>query len=173
MPEIEAQRIAFTAIVYEKGYKIGLCHEGIDGYTPTLFGPYSTYESYNKMADTLNSGLGLTKEDAYKIIASTMRRKPEKYIIGRIHINDTSILDDSEEKILRILDDANITYELNDTNDNNDIYIDINHPLEDGQKITAVIFIKIQEILKNNKREYIMTIREYTETREVYEGSSE
>jgi len=173
MSEPQVQRIAFVAIIDEKNYKIGLCHEDIDGYTPTLFGPYSTYESYNKMADELNAGLGLTKEDAYKIIASTMRRKPEKYLIGRIHINDISIDDDTELKIETILKDADITYELDDTNDNDDIYIDINHPLEDGQKITAITFIKIEGILKNNKREYVMTIREYQETITVCETSSE
>ena len=77
-----APRIAYTAVVYGKGFCIGKASEGIPGYQPMK--PYihgsdpDGYQKASAHADQLNRDLGLDPKEAYRIILSTMvGRKPQ------------------------------------------------------------------------------------------------
>jgi len=160
----EPQLIAFTAIVDEHGYKIGLCHQGIRGYSPTKFGPYKTYEEYNNKAKELNEGLGLTTEMAYAIIASTMRHEPPKYVLGKIEVSEET---DSDiiERITDILNKAEITY------DEDYPWILIRCELPEGRDLTNPPFYEIQEILRKNKLFYEIDVQEYQPTPNFFKDS--
>jgi len=65
---------AFTAIVESEGYIIGRADYGIGGYTPMRREPtFKTYDAAQKFANGLNEKMGLTKEEALKIVFNTMR----------------------------------------------------------------------------------------------------
>ena len=166
MSEPQVQRIAFVAIIDEKNYKIGMCHEGIKGYTPTLFGPYSTYEAYNKMAAELNACLGLSQEMAHVIIASTMRRDPRKHLIGKIELEDDTT-DETLQEIMEILDKVDITYEEGYP------FLYINYELPEGEDMDDTVFQRIEYLLQTKGMKYEMDIREYQETGKVYSGCTE
>jgi hypothetical protein len=71
-------RSAFTPIVVEEGYILGRADENIPGYTPIYAKVFDTIEEAEQTADELNERHGLTKKEAYEIIASTMRQLTKK-----------------------------------------------------------------------------------------------
>ena len=74
-----AQRInendfAFTAIITDTGAGIGVAYQDIPGHFTTSNMPtFQAYPEAQDYADTLNTKLGLTTLEAWKIIASSMK----------------------------------------------------------------------------------------------------
>lgn len=76
--EITRKRSAYTAVIEERGYCLGVAVEGEAGYHPVredsdAGGTFETYELASACADAYNASLGLTKEEATRIVISTMR----------------------------------------------------------------------------------------------------
>lgn len=72
-----AQRYAFAAVYTGPGTLcgIGRADEGESGYTPVpRFGSFKTFNEAANRADELNKELGLSIEQAAKIVCSTMRK---------------------------------------------------------------------------------------------------
>ncbi|HHT9137751.1 MAG TPA: hypothetical protein ACFYEK_10990 [Candidatus Wunengus sp. YC60] len=76
MVEIQGKRIAYiiNATDFEdgKGFRVGIAVEGKKGYYKTDWWWNCTYAEAQKLADEKNSGLGLDKKEAIKIVFSTM-----------------------------------------------------------------------------------------------------
>lgn len=69
--------IAFTAVIGESGAQLGVAEFNIGGYSPVnVF--YKTYKEAQKIADKLNTKLGLSSHQADEIVASSMRRAVSK-----------------------------------------------------------------------------------------------
>jgi hypothetical protein len=75
-------RIAYVVVVEQResegaGHFLGLAKEGERGYYRLSpgFGPYKTWDQAAKVADEANRKMGLNETQAWKIIASSMRRK--------------------------------------------------------------------------------------------------
>ncbi len=70
-------RCAFAAIPQPHGkspaYIIGRADEGVPGYSALAIG-FDDYESAQNHANLLNEDLGLSTQEAARIVASTMRR---------------------------------------------------------------------------------------------------
>jgi hypothetical protein len=67
-------RFAYTAFVGVGGYMIARADEDQAGYTPQdAFGAFSSYEAAKARANDLNKDLGLSFQEAYKIVTSSMR----------------------------------------------------------------------------------------------------
>lgn len=66
------RRLAYTAIVENSGWTLGIAEEGFPGYSP-MKGTYPDEASARKSAKELNDKLGLTERDALGIIASSFR----------------------------------------------------------------------------------------------------
>ncbi len=65
--------LAFTATMEEKSYGIGIAEVGTTGYTSLADrGEFDSWAEAETRADELNESYGISKEQAYKIIASTM-----------------------------------------------------------------------------------------------------
>jgi len=66
--------IAFTAVVAEGGFGLGVTLEGEPGYwpIPTDLASSKSWEAMNDAATTINRFLGLSDEDAMRIVTSTM-----------------------------------------------------------------------------------------------------
>ena len=65
---------AFTAVTTETGVTVGAAIQNISGYSNLSNMPeFKTYAQADIYANGLNSELGLTKLEAWKIVASTMR----------------------------------------------------------------------------------------------------
>jgi hypothetical protein len=75
------QRHAYTAVLMKDGrpgFGIGRADEGTSGYTPCgQFGLFKTFADAQKYADGLNEQLGLSKVEAFGIVAGTMARQRE------------------------------------------------------------------------------------------------
>jgi hypothetical protein len=70
---------AFTAVMVGTGWTIGTAERDTKGYTyDTIFGEpmflYQTYAEAEKASGALNNVLGLTPYEAFKIVASSMRK---------------------------------------------------------------------------------------------------
>ena len=71
--------IAMTAVMtddYDKPYGIGIAEQDRSGYAPMYKGDlwFKTYEEAVKYADERNESMGLTKKEAWEIVASSMRK---------------------------------------------------------------------------------------------------
>lgn len=73
-------RLAYVAVITDGGeYRLGIAKEGESGYyavdpTSDAGGDFNSHEEASKVADAYNENLGLSKEEAFKIIGSTMFR---------------------------------------------------------------------------------------------------
>lgn len=72
--------VAFTGVMHEGMYVIGLAEQDVAGYTPLLLksqagpmGMFPTYDAASKYAEDMNAELGISKEQAIRIVLSTMR----------------------------------------------------------------------------------------------------
>jgi len=78
--EIEPKKIdmAYTAVIDTSGdVRMGVAERNRPGYSPIkdeadLGGTYESYEQAQEIAAALNKRLGLTKEEASKIVLSSM-----------------------------------------------------------------------------------------------------
>ena len=71
---METMSQAFTAVTTETGVTIGMATENIRGYYLLDNMPeFKTYAEADAVAEEFNSKMGLSKLDAFKIVASTMR----------------------------------------------------------------------------------------------------
>ena len=67
-------QFAFTAIITDTGAGIGVAYQDMAGhYTISNTPTFGTYPEAQDYADTLNTKLGLTTLEAWKIIASSMK----------------------------------------------------------------------------------------------------
>jgi len=65
---------AFTAVTTDTGSTVGAAVKGERGYSRLSNMPeFTTYDQAQEYADELNTKLGLTTLEAWKIVASTMR----------------------------------------------------------------------------------------------------
>ena len=67
-------KFALTAVIQDRKFGIGAAEEGTKGYSPTTYGPFDTWDEAVEFADMVNEQIGLTKEEASKIIIGTMRK---------------------------------------------------------------------------------------------------
>lgn len=68
-------RKAFTAVLVREGFGVGVAAEDEAGYWPLPdHGTFKTWDGAQAEADRLNEGLGLTKVQAWHIVASSMNR---------------------------------------------------------------------------------------------------
>ena len=64
----------YVAVITDNGASIGIAQQDIRGYFTLDNKPeLKTYDQAIEYADTLNSKLGLSSLEAWKIVASTMR----------------------------------------------------------------------------------------------------
>ena len=64
----------YVAVITDAGASIGIAKQDIRGYfTLDNMPEFKTYDQAMEYADTLNSKLGLSSLEAWKIVASTMR----------------------------------------------------------------------------------------------------
>ena len=64
----------YVAVITDAGTSIGIAKQDIRGYfTLDNMPEFKTYDQAMEYADTLNSKLGLSSLEAWKIVASTMR----------------------------------------------------------------------------------------------------
>jgi|CXWL01.1.fsa_nt_gi hypothetical protein len=71
------ERLAYTAVIHEGGYRLGIAEENVAGYTPVaddsdLGGTYPSLDEAQAVADACNDSLGLDKVEAMKIVLSSM-----------------------------------------------------------------------------------------------------
>lgn len=67
---------AWVAVVDESGFSLGLAEEGTKGYSPMKEDQkitFPTYDAASEEAEARNGLLGLSNDDAAKIVFSTMR----------------------------------------------------------------------------------------------------
>ena len=65
---------AFTAIITDTGATVGMATQDVPGYYLLDNMPeFKTYAEADAVADEFNAKMGLSKLDAFKIVASTMR----------------------------------------------------------------------------------------------------
>lgn len=74
--------IAFTGVMDEGNYVVGLVEQDVSGYIPMVLmskagplGTFSTYDAANAYAEDMNRELGISKEQAIEIVLSSMRRR--------------------------------------------------------------------------------------------------
>ena len=65
-------KLAWTAIVDERGYSVGIAEFGTRGYSPTTF-RFPTYDAAKDFADEENRRMGLSPIEAAVIVCDTMR----------------------------------------------------------------------------------------------------
>lgn len=70
----------FTGVMYEGKYIVGLAEQDVPGFTPIVYktaaGLMATFPSYDAAsayADEMNVELGITKEQAIRVVLSSMR----------------------------------------------------------------------------------------------------
>jgi len=64
----------YVAVITDNGASIGIAQKGVKGYfTLDNMPEFKTYADAMEHAETLNSKLGLSSLEAWKITASTMR----------------------------------------------------------------------------------------------------
>ncbi|ARJ65966.1 hypothetical protein WV31_10030 [Magnetospirillum sp. ME-1] len=70
----QGKRIAFTAVVGEDGFGLGVALEGEPGYWPIPEHlATGDWEEMNRAAGAINRHLGLSDDDAIRIVTSSMR----------------------------------------------------------------------------------------------------
>lgn len=81
MPKVLEKRKAFTALVGQGGYFLGLAVEGEAGYYPQMnLGLFGSYDEAKKEAARRNEQfLDLTPAEAWKIVASSMAAQPRDF----------------------------------------------------------------------------------------------
>jgi hypothetical protein len=70
-------RVAYVPVIVGSSYRLGIAEKDVAGYSPIslesdLGGDYESYEHARATADECNKRLGLTPEEAFKIVASSM-----------------------------------------------------------------------------------------------------
>ena len=64
---------AYTAVIEDQGYKVGLAHQGVKGYEALPNGQnFPSYADAQQWAEYLNNNNQVTKQEAFKIVASSM-----------------------------------------------------------------------------------------------------
>jgi hypothetical protein len=67
-------RFAYTAIVAREGYMVARADEDQAGHTPQhALGSFPSYDAAKARAQRLNKDLGLTHQEAYQIVTSSIR----------------------------------------------------------------------------------------------------
>ena len=69
--------MAYVAVIDGPEYRLGIAKQGETGYYKTDLPSFKTYREASDMADRFNSGLGLDKTEAAKIVLGSMRKEPE------------------------------------------------------------------------------------------------
>lgn len=74
---INNKRTAYTAVVGEDGFRLGIAVEGEQGYYACkdgtdAGGTFPSYEAAQAAAEAYNKRLGFTDEQAFEIVTSTM-----------------------------------------------------------------------------------------------------
>ena len=65
---------AFVAVITDDGAKLGMAIENVSGHANFLGAPeFQTYSEAQDRAEELNTNMGLTESEAWKIVASTLR----------------------------------------------------------------------------------------------------
>lgn len=72
---IEKGALAWTAIVDKDGFTLGVAEYGTAGYSPVSNDRFPTYEAASAEAHRRNTEMGLSDDQAFRIIADTMRRQ--------------------------------------------------------------------------------------------------
>ena len=72
------EEFALTAIVNKDSFGVGAAERNIAGYSPTTWGPFKTWDEASDFASMFNGKLGLTREEADSIVASSMRAQNER-----------------------------------------------------------------------------------------------
>jgi hypothetical protein len=85
---VEGKRIAYVAVLLDKseggGWGIGIAVEDQDGYHPVqTYGPFAEHTRARDIVEALNKELGLTKEEAWLVAASSMRKAVRRGPRGR------------------------------------------------------------------------------------------
>ena len=65
-------RVAYTPVIVDEGFSLGIAEEGRGGYYPSDFGTVKTWTEAEVWARQLNERLGLTSEQALLIVTSSM-----------------------------------------------------------------------------------------------------
>ncbi len=100
-PIKDGKRVAYTAVIEDGKYKLGIAAQGEAGYyriddTSDAGAPFATYDEAKACADTYNEGLGLNKLEASQIVLSSIgeQNKEER---ERASIGETDEVDDDDE----------------------------------------------------------------------------
>lgn len=100
-PIKDGKRVAYTAVIEDGKYKLGIAAQGEAGYyriddTSDAGAPFATYDEAKACADTYNEGLGLNKLEASQIVLSSIgeQNKEER---ERASIGETDEVDDDGE----------------------------------------------------------------------------
>lgn len=100
-PIKDGKRVAYTAVIEDGKYKLGIAAQGEAGYyriddTSDAGAPFATYDEAKACADTYNEGLGLNKLEASQIVFSSIgeQNKEER---ERASIGETDEVDDDGE----------------------------------------------------------------------------
>lgn len=72
---------ALSAIVTDNGFGVGAAERDVAGYSPTTYGPFQTWDEAADFANMVNVKIGLTREIADSIIASSMRAQNVRDVI--------------------------------------------------------------------------------------------
>ena len=67
------KRAAYTAVTSEGGAILGVAIKGESGYYPTGW-HYPSYDIAQQQAELMNARFGLTKQEAWEIVASSMAK---------------------------------------------------------------------------------------------------
>lgn len=100
-PIKDGKRVAYTAVIEDGKYKLGIAAQGEAGYyriddTSDAGAPFATYDEAKACADTYNEGLGLNKLEASQIVLSSIgeQNKEER---ERASLGETDEVDDDGE----------------------------------------------------------------------------
>jgi hypothetical protein len=69
---------AYTAVITSKGYVLGMAVKDQPGYysLEDSYGVFDSYANAQERAETMNVGVGLTPEEANRIVLSSIRLSP-------------------------------------------------------------------------------------------------
>jgi len=78
--EVQTPRVAYTYVSVGQKHRLAIVKEGEKGYEEVrpdsdLGGDYKTKKEVEFVADDMNKRLGLSKEDAAKIVAAAMFKR--------------------------------------------------------------------------------------------------
>lgn len=71
---IQENKLAYVAVVTDKGFSLGVAIEGESGYYPATYHSVDSYEKASKWAERCNGGIGVSKDRAVEIQIASMRQ---------------------------------------------------------------------------------------------------